>query len=185
MPEKNQLPQIDLQSLIQGGISLLTSTLFLDGEITPNLASYLTRALHALALNKQPITIFLNTPGGECTAAFGMYDIIRACPEHVTIVGYGEVASAGVLILQAGDFRALTKNCQVLVHPGVSSVSENMHQNVLSNVKANSKMGSMFYGVIGKAMGLSVKEMHDRYTWDVWMSAQRAVKLGLADKVIY
>lgn len=176
--------QIDLQALMQGGICLATSTLFVDGEVTSGMCAWLSRGLHALSLEHQPITIFLYTPGGDCAAAFGIYDMIKAFPQHVTIIGYGEIASAGVLILQAGDRRLLMKNCNILVHPGVSSVGENMHQNVINNTKAHTKMGDLFYKTIGKSMGLSVKEMHQKYLWDTWLSARTAVKLGLADAVV-
>lgn len=183
MPETKP-PQIDIQALLQGGICPTTSTLWVDGEVTSGMASYLARGLHALILAKHPITIYLNTPGGQVDAAFGMFDLIKACPEHVTIIGYGEIASAGVLLLQAGDYRVLTKNCRVLVHPGFGSIAENMQQNIESNAKSHRDLGNMFYTEIGKSMGLNLKEMHARFTWDTWLSAKQAVKLGLADRVL-
>ena len=183
MPE-NKPPLVDTQAIMQGGIDANNSVLFIDGEITIGLASYVARAMHLFKLNHQPVTLFLNTPGGSCDAAFGMYDLIQSCKEHVTIIGYGEVASAGVLILQAGDTRLLTKNCRVLVHPGYASVGEDMMQNVINNTKSHQVMSSMFYSVIGKSMGLTTKEMNQKYTWDTWLSSSKAVRVGLADRIV-
>ena len=66
----------------------------------------------------KPITIWLNTPGGSVAAMFQMYDSIVGSPSHITIIGHGEIISAGVLIFIAGHTRLVTENCVFMSHEG-------------------------------------------------------------------
>jgi ATP-dependent Clp protease protease subunit len=127
-PPSTQLTA-DLPGVIQSDVHLPTSTLFLHGEINAQMANHLAKSLHVLDLHDRPISIYLNTVGGDRSAALGMYDLIRACKQPVLIVGYGEVASGGILILQAGDVRLLSNNCMVLVHPGYSQTGYDLDEN--------------------------------------------------------
>lgn len=71
----------------------------------------------------QPITIYLNTEGGNLTDAFAIYDCIRnlSCP--VLIVATGLCASAGLLILAAADYKMATENTVFYYHQPVFSQS--------------------------------------------------------------
>ena len=51
-----------------------------------------------------------------------LYDMISAMHCEVTICGWGIVASAGTLILQAADHRLLGPKCTVMIHDGTYEV---------------------------------------------------------------
>jgi ATP-dependent Clp protease protease subunit len=61
------------------------------------------------------IEVWLNTPGGDVTAMFAIHDIIRSHP-NIRIHAYGQVCSAGVLLLACGHRRAVTESCVLMSH---------------------------------------------------------------------
>jgi ATP-dependent Clp protease protease subunit len=62
------------------------------------------------------IELWICTPGGEVSEMFALYDVIRACETEIWTVGFGEVCSAGALLLVAGDRRFATENCFFMAH---------------------------------------------------------------------
>lgn len=86
---------------------------------------------------EKPITLYVNTEGGSLTDAFAIYDCIAnlACP--VLIIATGLCASAGLLILSAGDYKLATSNTTFFYHQPVftqtSSVSSSKDMETLSN----------------------------------------------------
>lgn len=68
---------------------------------------------------EKPITLYLNTEGGSLTDGFAIYDCIvnLSCP--VLIIATGLCASAGLLILSAGDYRLATANTTFFYHQPV------------------------------------------------------------------
>jgi len=69
--------------------------------------------------NKDPnkaIRILLNTPGGDEIAMFSIHDSIRSSPCPMEILAYGEICSAGVLLLVCGDRRLVTESIALMSH---------------------------------------------------------------------
>jgi ATP-dependent Clp protease protease subunit len=172
------------EQTVRGGICLATSTLFLDGTVTNEMAGMLARQLHILALIDQPVTIYLNTTGGDRSAMFAIFDLIKAVRQKTTVIGYGSVMSAGVLILQAGTERALTPNCRVMLHPGHAQTGFDLDENVLRQAKELKGETRKMYQLIAQRMGKTISEMEKEFGFDTYISAKQAVKLGLADRVV-
>lgn len=61
------------------------------------------------------VQVHVNTPGGDVTSMFAMHDAIRRHGNVVTI-GYGQVCSAGVLLLACGHERYVTESCLLMSH---------------------------------------------------------------------
>lgn len=176
--------QVDL-NVIRDYVHLPTRTIFLEGAISPSSAGFLARALHILDTYPiKPISIYIMTEGGDRAAGLAMYDLIRACKSFVQIIGYGEVCSAGVTVLCAGDERILLSNTRLMIHPGSMSLELDENDQILKRAKEYNKSADKMYYILGQCMGLNVKEMYERYPRETWFSAQQAVKIGLADKVL-
>jgi ATP-dependent protease ClpP protease subunit len=162
------------EQTVRGGICLATSTLFLDGTVTNEMAGMLARQLHILALIDQP----------DRSAMFAIFDLIKAVRQKTTVIGYGSVMSAGVLILQAGTERALTPNCRVMLHPGHAQTGFDLDENVLRQAKELKGETRKMYQLIAQRMGKTISEMEKEFGFDTYISAKQAVKLGLADRVV-
>jgi ATP-dependent protease ClpP protease subunit len=90
------------------------------GDIEAETGDWFRHILWAMEDSKPgtPITVWLNTPGGHVPSMFQIYDCIVGSPSEITVIGHGEVISAGVLIFVAGHKRLVTDNCVFMSHEG-------------------------------------------------------------------
>ena len=65
------------------------------------------------SISEEPITLLIDSPGGDVYAGFSIFDVIRFIKAPVRIVGIGLVASAAALILIA-VLRIVALVCQIL-----------------------------------------------------------------------
>lgn len=102
---------------LQMGLDLDSRSFELRGSVDDNMTAFALRCLTKLtAENHDPITIFLNSPGGSAPDGFAIYDLIESCPCHVTIVGMGQICSMAPIIMLAGDVRIALPNTTFMVH---------------------------------------------------------------------
>jgi ATP-dependent Clp protease protease subunit len=179
----------DVSTLFENGVYLPTRTLVLSGDVDGELAAAAIKGLHLLdAISTLPITVVLNTPGGEEQAGMAIFDAIRQCRSHVTVVGTGEVMSMGAWILQAADTRVLTPNALVMIHYGTATLGDATtrdFQLYAEQVKLwDAAMEDCFLAKIHeKQPDFTRTALKRMLVVDTYLSAQEAVELGLADAV--
>jgi ATP-dependent Clp protease, protease subunit len=74
-------------------------------------------------LNKESITIHMQTVGGCWYSGMGIYDAIRNCRCKTTFIAYGQLCSMGTIIIQSATKRLITENSTFMVHWGSSEIS--------------------------------------------------------------
>lgn len=156
-----------------------------SGEISTRSIERIVRALHQLVNEdpQKPIELYMSSGGGDPYAMLRLYDEILACPCPVRFIGGGIIQSSATWIMCACDERLLFPNTTIMVHDGTESVKGNHTdtkiamaeavrlQDMLCEVyAANSKMPKSFW-----------QEICQR---DLFISAEEAIKLGLADGLI-
>ena len=86
------------------------NSLYLYEDITDETALRVREAVN----NDEIDTIWLNSTGGDVTSALAIYDALIG--KQVTVIGTGQVSSAAILILLAGEHRYATTHCRFLIH---------------------------------------------------------------------
>jgi ATP-dependent Clp protease, protease subunit len=92
---------------------------YLFGEINNERAEKFIAQLHELFEESgEPVTIYINSCGGSVTDALAIYDVLRAAPCAIHIVGLGKVHSSAITILLAADRarRASYPNTEFMSH---------------------------------------------------------------------
>jgi ATP-dependent protease ClpP protease subunit len=94
-----------------------TREIFVDGTIDEDFGAWF-HGIHRYFIqdNAKDITVWLNTPGGDVQSMFMFYDIVKTSPVKITVIGHGQVCSAGVLMLACGNKRLVTENCVMMIH---------------------------------------------------------------------
>ena len=160
----------------------------LHGEIDEDTTREVCGNLMALDFSAGAITLIMNTSGGSVYDGMAIYDTIKSCKNPVTMIGIGQIMSMGPIILQAAHERILSTNCRILLHYG----TDGFEGNALDMVKAG-KEAEFLMRDQERLLLAKIKEKNPRFTRaklrpllaaDHYMSAQDAVKLGLADKVV-
>jgi ATP-dependent Clp protease protease subunit len=136
-----------------------------------------------------PVDFYLSTYGGSADDMFALYDIMRLVRDDITIrtVGVGKVMSAGVLLLAAGTKgeRSIAKNCRIMIHSVIGGNQGDLH-NMLNEMEAIEQLQQMFIDCLvteTKMTKSRLKKMLDRKV-NVYLSAEEAVELGIADNII-
>lgn len=137
----------------------------------------------------QPIEFYISTFGGLATEMFAVYDTIRSLKDMSPIYthGLGKVMSAGVLLLASGTkgHRRIGKHCRVMIHGVVAGTHGHIAdvENEFAETKFTQKM---YVKALSKETNMTekqIKKMVDRKT-NVYIDADEAVKLGIADIVV-
>jgi ATP-dependent Clp endopeptidase proteolytic subunit ClpP len=137
----------------------------------------------------QPITIIMNNPGGDWYHGMAIYDAIKSCKNHVTIMVYGMAMSMGAVILQAADERVMAPNARFMIHYGTMG-SRNTHAKIFTkwaeeNEKLSTKMEDIFLEKIQQVKpNFTRKQLEKMLDYDTILSAEETIALGLADKVL-
>ena len=160
--------------------------IFITGTVDEKMAKEVVQQLHILAaINEQPITIFINSPGGHAESGDMIFDAIRFITPEVIMIGSGCVASAGALIFAAANKaqRYALPNTRFLLHQpsgGMQGPASNMQ--IYSNeiVRMKNRLNHIFADATGQA----IERIEQDTQRDFWLSAEQAVEYGLVAKVI-
>lgn len=136
-----------------------------------------------------PIEFLISTPGGSADDMFSLYDIMRLVRNKCDIetFGLGKVMSAGVLLLASGTKgkRKIGKNCRVMIHSVVGGTHGSFH-NLENEMSEMRYMQDAYLKALSDESNMSVaqlKRMIGRKV-NVYLSAEEAVKLGIADIIV-
>lgn len=177
---------------LEQGIDVPTRTLMLFGEVDEALLDRATSAFHLFSAKTDPVTVLLNSPGGDVAQGMAIYDLIKNSEAPVTIRVVGEACSMGAVILQAGDVREAYENSVIMHHVGEMSFSghaENVKLNQQFEVKYGNRIDLIMLESINEKLekdGQKPKTMawwkkHD--LWDRWLTADEAIEMGLLDSI--
>lgn len=99
----------------------------LAGAIDMDAVTQVSELLGAMnVVSRDPITINIASGGGMMSAGAALYDLIRCSPAPVTTVGFGIVASAAVIVFQAGAIRLLAPTARIVLHEAKMSIEGDM-----------------------------------------------------------
>lgn len=142
------------------------------------------RGMHKMyQLSSAPIEIHMSCPGGDPYEALRLVDEIESAPVQVKFVGGGIIASAATWIMCVCDVRHLHKNSYVMVHDGSEAI-EDRHTDVQIESKHSQHMQDRLYDIFEQNSRMPKSFWQDVCQRDLYLSAEEAVLLGLADKVI-
>ena len=162
--------------------------IFITGEINAAMADQVIMQLIWLAREEDaPITIYLNSPGGEVTSGLAIYDILQQIPVEVEIVGVGMAASMAALILAGGQKgrRYLLPHSKVMIHePYTIGGIGGSAGNIQNTAEEMLKTRNVFYEILARHTGKTIREVEEASGYDHYMNAEEAIAFGICDHVV-
>lgn len=177
------------------GLYIPTRLISLDSadgnSVDVDMATKAIKNLNILAhLSKDPITVLINTEGGDEYQGMAIYDEIQSFSDiHVTVVVKGAAQSMGCIVLQAADYRIVMANAALMFHTGSSSTGDFHPDEMLNSAIFTYKYGTercdqvIYNRMREKNPKLSLKKFREECISSRYMFAEDAVRLGLADEV--
>lgn len=161
--------------------------IFLGEEVTESSANTIVAQLLHLA-NEDPdkdIQLYINSPGGSVYDGLAIYDTMQYIKPDVQTIGIGLQASMGAFLLSSGakGKRFVLPNARVMIHQP-SSGTQGMVTDQEISLRESVRMKELLAKVIAKNTGQKLEKIKADMERDHWMSADEAVKYGLADEMI-
>ena len=161
--------------------------IFLGEEVNEATANVIVAQLLHLA-NEDPekdIQLYINSPGGVVYDGLAIYDTMQYIKPDVQTIGIGLQASMGAFLLSSGakGKRFVLPNARVMIHQP-SSGTQGMVTDQEISLRESVRMKELLAKVIAKNTGQKLEKVKADMERDHWMSADEAVKYGLADGMI-
>jgi len=161
--------------------------IMLDTEVSQTSASLIVAQMLFLeSQNKEkPIRFHINSPGGSVTAGMSIYDTMQyiKCPVHTIVMGIA--ASMGSFLASAGEKgkRFVLPNSRHMIHQPLGGTS-GQASDVEIQYKELQFWKDRLTDLYAKHTGQSVDILQADMDRDNFMSAEKAVEYGLADRII-
>lgn len=190
MADKDKSKEQEKNSSIKIQESFLKERqIFLWGEVSDKSARDVTEKLLYLEMDApgKEITFYINTPGGSITAGMAIYDTMKLISSPIKVVVTGMAASMGSILLCGADKgkRFLYPHSRVLIHQPLISgqmvaVAVDIHIQALEMERLRDELNA----ILASSSGQPLEKIQKDTDRDFYMTADEAIKYGLADAIV-
>ena len=161
--------------------------IFLGGPIDDYVANLVVAQLLFLESENpdKDISIYINSPGGVVTAGLAIYDTMQFIKPDVSTMCIGQCASMGALLLASGAAgkRFCLPNARVMIHQPLGGV-QGQASDIAIHAEETLKIRARLNQILAQHTGQSEEVIAKDTDRDNFMSADKAVKYGLVDKIL-
>lgn len=160
--------------------------ILLSGEIDDILANTVVAELLYLdSLSHEDISIYINSPGGNVTSGFAIYDTMNFIKSNVSTICLGMAASMAAFLLSSGKEgkRYALPNSEVMIHQPLGGASGQATEIKIAAehiLKTKKKLNE----ILAKNTGKSIKQIENDTDRDNYLTANDAKEYGLVDKIL-
>jgi ATP-dependent Clp protease, protease subunit len=164
---------------------------YLIGDIEKDNARSCIERLRELAYdNGRPITLFINSAGGNVTDGLAIHDAIRHIISRgidVTIVVQGMAYSMGSIVLQAASQgkRFSFPHSWIMIHEPAKWAGWQSTTAAAQHLERLKQMQDQIYRILSSRSGKPLRQIiKDTKRTDFYLDAQRALDYGLIDEIV-
>jgi ATP-dependent Clp protease, protease subunit len=131
------------------------------------------------------IHLYINSPGGDITALFAIYDTMQFIEADLSTFCFGQAASAAAVLLAAGakGKRFALPHARVLLHQPWGGV-EGQASDIELQAREILRMRDLLSGMLAEDTGQTQEKVAQDTDRDFIMTAEEAVTYGVIDEVI-
>ena len=131
------------------------------------------------------IHLYINSPGGDITALFAIYDTMKYLKPDVSTFCFGQAASAAAVLLAAGakGKRFALPHARILLHQPWGG-AEGQASDIELQAKEILRMRDLLNGMLASDTGQTLEKVAKDTDRDFVMTAEEAVVYGIIDEVI-
>ncbi len=162
-------------------------TMFLDGTIAEEswFDDDITPALfkEELFAGDGPVTVWINSPGGDCIAASRIYSMLMDYPGNVTVKIDGVAASAASVIAMAGTSVLMAPTSLLMIH-NPATLAFGDHEEMAKAMEMLDEVKESIINAYEIKTGLPRGKISNLMDAETWMNAKKAIELGFADGML-
>lgn len=160
-------------------------SIFLTGEINDRVSTEIIQQILYLAeIRKEPIHLYINSPGGSVSAGLAIYDTMRTCGCEVATICNGTAASMGAFLLAAGTpgRRYCAPHAEVIIHQ-VMGGAQGQATDIEICAEHIRYVKNVLNELLAKMTGQEVDKICVDTDRDYFMTAQQALEYGMVDHI--
>ena len=166
---------------------LKENIIFLGTPIDDGIANLIcAQLLHLESENSdKDISIYINSPGGDITALFAIYDTLSFIKNEISTICYGQAASAAAVLLAAGTKgkRLALPHSRILLHQPWGS-GGGQATDIEIQAREIMRMKDLLNQILSEHTGQPVERIEADTDRDFVMTAPEALEYGIIDEVI-
>lgn len=155
----------------------IAETSWFDDDVTPKMFH------DELFAGKGPVTVWLNSPGGDCIAASQIYTMLMDYKDDVTIKIDGIAASAASVIAMAGTKVLMAPTALMMIHNPMTMAYGN-HADMEKAIEMLDEVKESIINAYEIRTGMSRAKLSHLMDSETWMNAGKAIELGFADDIL-
>lgn len=165
-----------------------TRTLYLDGQISEE--TWWGDEVTPEAFRKElfedsgDITLWINSPGGDCFAAAQIYNMLMEYPGKITVKIDGLAASAASVIAMAGSRVCMSPVAILMIH-NPATVAMGDTEAMKKAIGMLNEVKESIINAYELKSGMDRAKISKMMDSETWLNAKKAVELGFADEVLY
>ncbi len=149
-----------------------------DSGVTANRISAALRSI-----GNNPVTVQINSPGGDFFEGVAIYNLLRAHPAKVTVEVIGLAASAASVIAMASDELRMGQGAFLMIHNAWTGVVGNA-ADLRAAADTIEPFDGAMAGIYAARTGMSEKKVAELMAAETWIGAGEAVKMKFADSIM-
>lgn len=148
-----------------------------DDDVTPQMFK------DELFAGTGPVTIWLNSPGGDCIAASQIYSMLMDYKGDVTVKIDGIAASAASVIAMAGTKVLMAPTALMMIHnPATTAFGD--HADMRKAIEMLDEVKESIINAYEIRTNLTHTQLSHMMDDTTWMNAKKAIELGFADGLL-
>jgi len=166
---------------------LKENIIFVGTPIDDTIANLIcAQMLHLESENPdKDINLYINSPGGDITALFAIYDTMQYVQPNIATICLGQAASAAAVLLAAGTpgKRMALPHARILIHQPYAG-AQGQATDIELAAKEILRMRTLLEEILANHTRQPVERIHQDTDRDFVMSAEEAKAYGIIDEVI-
>ena len=148
-----------------------------DDEVTPKIFR------DELMSGEGDITVWINSPGGDCIAAAQIYNMLLEYKGNVTIKIDGIAASAASVVAMAGNKVTMSPVSMLMIHNPMTMAAGDTTE-MKKAISLLTEVKESIINAYELKTGMSRDKIAKLMDAETWMDANKAVELGFADEIL-
>ena len=174
---KNQADEGGTEARVLELYGTIAEESWLDDDITP------AQFREELFAGSGPVTVWINSPGGDCIAASQIYTMLMDYKDDVTVKIDGIAASAASVIAMAGTEVLMAPTALMMIH-NPATIAMGDHEDMQKAIEMLDEVKESIINAYEIKTSLTRAKLSHLMDAETWMNANKAVELGFADGIL-
>lgn len=159
--------------------------IFLVGEVNDYSANIIVAQMLFLSHEdpKEPINLYINSPGGSVTAGMAIYDTMKFVSNPIHTLCTGQAASMGAFLLSSGDVREALPNARIMIHQPLGG-AQGQATDIQIQAEEILRLKKILTQILADNSGQPYQKVYDDCERDRFLSSHQAQEYGLIDEVV-